>query len=324
MPITRRRLLGASLASLGVAHAPAFAQAWPTRSVHLICPYGAGGSSDILTRMLADALSTRLGQTFVVENKVGAGTRIANEFVARAAPDGYTLLFGVAANLAVGPATMKSPPYDPTRAFTPIVEVSRGPYLFMVRADAPARTMKEFIEWTRANPGRANYASPGQGSVHHLATEMFKQKTGADLSHVPYKGGAALTAALLSGEVHGLFDSPTAYLSHLRAGTIRALAVTGDRRLAALPEVPTLAEQGLPTLDVHSWWGFVGPAGMPPEIVAKLNAEITKALGDPELKATLAKLGTEPTPGTPEAFRDYIAREWARWREFVATSGLKF
>jgi tripartite-type tricarboxylate transporter receptor subunit TctC len=302
----------------------AFGQAYPVRPVTLVNGFPPGGATDVVLRQIASKLGERLGQPAVVENRPGAAGTIAAAAVSRAAPDGYTLLFGVAANLAVGPATMQPPPYDPTRAFTPIVEVSRGPYLWMVRADAPARTMKEFVEWTRAHPGKANYASPGQGSVHHLATEMFKRKTGADLSHVPYKGGAALTAALLAGEVHGLFDSPTAYLAHLRAGKIRALAVTGERRLPALPEVPTLAEQGLPTLDVHSWWGFVGPAGMPAEIVARLNAEITNTLADPDLKATLAKLGTEPTPGTPEAFRAYIAQEWARWREFVATSGLKF
>ena len=311
-----------ALAAIAFATA-SFGQAYPVRPVTLVNGFPPGGATDTVLRQIASKLGERLGQPAVVENRPGAAGTIGAAAVARAAPDGYTLLFGVAANLAVGPATMKQPPYDPTTAFTPIVEVSRGPYLWMVRADAPARSMKEFIEWTRANPGKANYASPGQGSVHHLATEMLKQKTGADLSHVPYKGGAALTAALLGGEVQGLFDSPTAYLSHLRAGTIRALAVTGDRRFAPLPEVPTLAEQGLPALDVHSWWGFVGPAGMPAEIVARLNAEITRTLADPELKATLAKLGTEPTPSTPEAFRAYIAQEWVRWKEFVATSGLK-
>src|SRR5690606_2033299 len=312
-----------AVAAIALA-APAAGQQYPSRPVTLVNGFPPGGATDTVLRHIASKLDEHLGQPTVVENRPGAAGTIAAAAVSRAAPDGYTLLFGVAANLAVRPATMETPPYDPTRAFTPIVEVSRGPYLFLVKADAPARTMKEFIEWTRAHPGKANYASPGQGSVHHLATEMFKRKTGADLSHVPYKGGAALTAALLSGEVDGLFDSPTAYLSHLRAGSIRALAVTGAKRLSAVPDVPTLAEQGLPPLDVHSWWGFVGPAGMPADIVARLNAEITKTLADPELKAALAKLGTEPTPGTPEAFGAYIAQEWTRWRDLVKTAGLKF
>jgi tripartite-type tricarboxylate transporter receptor subunit TctC len=247
---------------------------------------------------------------------------IAAGAVARAAPDGYTLLFGVAANLAVGPATQKAPPYDPTRAFTPIVEMARGPYIWIVRADHAATDMKQFVDWTRANPGKAHYASPGLGSVHHLATEMLKQKTGASMVHVPYKGGAALAAALLGGEVQGMFESPGTHLGNIRGGKMRALAVTGSKRLAGLSEVRTLEEQGLPALDVNSWWGIVGPAGMPAEIVRRLNADIAAVLGGAELKSALEKLTIEPSPGTPEAFGAHIRAEYTRWREFVATSGL--
>jgi tripartite-type tricarboxylate transporter receptor subunit TctC len=303
--------------------ATATAQSYPARPVTIVNGFPPGGATDGVVRSIAEKLTKRLGQPVIVENRPGGAGTIAAAGVARAAPDGHTLLFGVAANLAVAPATMPKPPYDPTQAFTPVVEIARGPYLWLVRADHAANDMKEFVAWTRANPGTTNYASPGPGSVHHLATELLKQRTGADMVHVPYKGGSALAAALLAGEVHGMFESPAAYLAHIRAGKLRALAVTGDKRLPVLPDVPTLEEQGLPPLPVHSWWGIVGPAGMPREIVARLNAEIAAALAEPDLRATLGRMAVEPTPGPPEAFGAYIALESARWREFVARAGLK-
>jgi tripartite-type tricarboxylate transporter receptor subunit TctC len=317
-----RNMLFAAMLVLGISNA-ALGQSYPSKPVTILNGFPPGGATDVVLRQVAAKLGARLGQPIVVENRPGAAGTIAGATVARAAPDGYTLLFGVAANLAVGPAAMSREPYDPTRVFTPIIEISRGPYIWMVRADAPAQDMRQFIAAARSNPGKANYASPGQGSVHHLATEMLKRNTGVDMTHVPYKGGAALAAALLGGEVQGMFDSPPPYLAHIRAGKLRALAVTGDKRLAALPDVPTLAEQGLPELDVHSWWGFVGPAGLPRDIVAKLNAEVARALADPELQATFAKLNVEAKTSTPEQFGAYIAQEWARWKRFVATSGLK-
>jgi tripartite-type tricarboxylate transporter receptor subunit TctC len=315
-----KRLSAVVLVSLAGA---ASAQTYPARPVTILNGFPPGGATDLVLRQVASTLTGRLGQPVVIENRPGAAGTIAAGAVARAVPDGYTLLFGVAANLAVAPATMPRPPYEPSSAFTAIIEVSRGPYVWLVRSDAAAKDMKEFIGWSRTNPGRANYASPGQGSVHHLATEMLKQATGAQLTHVPYKGGPAMVAALLSGEVQGMFDSPPAHLPNISAGKMRALAITGSRRIAVLPDVPTLAEQGLPDLDVHSWWGFVGPAGLPPEIVRRLNAEIASALADPELKATFARLSIEATPGTAEEFGRFIAQEAARWRQFVATSGLK-
>ena len=315
-----KHLSAALLCALAGAAA---AQTYPHRPVTILNGFPPGGATDTVLRQVASTLTGRLGQPVVIENRPGAAGTIAAGAVARAAPDGHTLLFGVAANLAVAPATMQSPPYDPASAFTAIIEVSRGPYVWLVRSDAPAKDLKEFVGWLRSNPGKANYASPGQGSVHHLATEMLKQGTGAQMTHVPYKGGTAMVAALLSGEVQGMFDSPPAHLPNISAGKMRALGVTGSRRLAALPEVPTLAEQGLPDLDVHSWWGFVGPAGLPPEIVRRLNAEIASALADPQLKATFARLSIEATPGTAEEFGRFIAQEAARWRRFVAASGLK-
>jgi tripartite-type tricarboxylate transporter receptor subunit TctC len=218
---------------------------------------------------------------------------------------------------------MKNPPYDPVTAFTPIIEVARGPYIWMVKPSVPAKDLKEFIAWAKTNPGKVNYGSPGQGSVHHLAGELFKRSAGLDMVHVPYKGGTTAYTALLGGEIDAMFDSMPAPLPHIAAGKIRALAVTGPKRLSALPDVPTMAEQGVPGIDVHFWWGFVGPAGLPKEIVTKLNGDFSAVLADPELKATLAKWNIEPTPGTPEAFGAYIAQESRRWREAVAASGLR-
>ena len=315
----------ALLAFIGLAlSTSAFAQAYPTRPVTILNGFPPGGATDTVLRLIGSKLSDRFGQPVVIENRAGAAGTIAGAAVARAEPDGHTLLFGVAANLAVAPATMKSAPYDPGKAFTAIIEVARGPYIWMVKPAVPAKTMQEFIAWTNKNPGRVNYGSPGQGSVHHLASEMLRQATGVEMTHVPYKGGSTAYTAMLGGEIDAMFDSMPAPLPHIKAGKIRALAVTGSKRLTALPDVPTLVEQGVPGLDVHFWWGFVGPAGLSKTVVAKLNAEITRALADPDMKSTFAAWDIEPTPGTPEAFGAYIVQESARWKAFVARSNLKF
>ena len=314
MAIVRIALLLLALA----ASAGAWAQAFPDKPIRILNGFQAGGPPDIVLRRMAAVLESRLGQPVVVENRPGATGTIAAATVARAQPDGYTLLFGVAANLAVAPAMMAIPPYDPARAFSPIIEVARGPYVWLVRSDAPATTLPEFIAWSRQNPGKLNYASPGQGSVHHLATEMFKQAAGMDIVHVPYKGG--LYAALLAGDVQAMIESMPGPLPHLETSKVRILGITGHRRLRILPHVPTFAEQGVADNDVSSWWGIVGPAGMPDPIVARLNAEIATALAQPDL---LSKWGIEATPGTPAAFGKHIQQEASRWKERVARFAVK-
>jgi len=296
--------------------ASAFAETYPSRPIKVLHGFSAGGAPDAVLRQVAARLERSLCTPVVVENRPGASGTIAAAAVARAEPDGYTLLFGVAANLAVAPALAKPAPYDPVTAFTPIVEVARGPYVWLVRADAPARSMSEFVAWARSRPGQLNYASPGEGSVHHLATEMLKRAAGLDIVHVPVSSGMYLP--LLGGQVDAMFDSMPAPLPHLASGKLRALGVTGAKRLAALPDVPTFAEQDLPGIDVNSWWGFVGPAGLPRDVVQRLNAEIGKALADPELAAALAKMAIEPSPSSPEAFGAYLAQEVARWKQVVA------
>ena len=283
--------------------------------------FAPGGAPDTVLRRIATKLEEQLGQPIVVENRPGASGTIAALAVARAEADGYTLLFGVAANLAVAPAAMAKPPYDAVTAFAPIVEVARGPYLWLVRADAPAANMAAFIAWARDKPGALNYASAGPGSVHHFSGELLKQAARIDMIHVPYKAG--LYAALLGGEVHAMFESMPAPIPHLASGKLRALGVTGAKRLTALPDVPTLAEQGVHGLDVNSWWGFVGPAGMRAATIARLNAEVRRALDDAEIKSTLAKWSIEATPGSPEAFGAYIKDEATRWKEIVARTGIR-
>jgi tripartite-type tricarboxylate transporter receptor subunit TctC len=314
----RNGLLFAVLCFAGAA----WGQAYPSKPVTILNGFPPGGPTDLTLRQVSAKLAERLGQPVVIENRAGAAGTIAAAAVARAPADGYTLLFGVAANLAVAPAAMKNPPYDPATAFSPIIEIARGPYLWMVKPDVPAKNLKEFIDWAKKNAGKVNYGSPGQGSVHHLAGEMFRRSAGLQMTHVPYKGGTTAYTALLGGEIDAMFDSMPAPMPHVQAGKIRAIGVTGTKRLAALPEVATLAEQGVPGVDVHFWWGFVGPAGLPKDVVAKLNAELTRALDDPQLKGTFAKWNIELSPGTPEAFGAYIAQESKRWREFIASAGL--
>lgn len=308
---------------LAGAAASVAAQPYPARPLTIVNGFPPGGPTDAALRPIAAKLAERLRQPVLVENRPGAAGMLGAAAVAHAAPDGYSLLFGVAANLAVAPATMRKPPYDPVKSFTAVGEIARGPYLWLVRADNPAHDMAQFIAWTKAHPGQVNYASPGRGSVHHIATEMLKQKTGADMTHVPYKGGAALGAALLGGEVQAMIESPSAYLANIRAGKLRALAVTGSHRLAALPDVPTLDEQGIHGLDVNSWWGLVGPAGLPEEVVVRLNRELRAVLSDPQMQELFARMNVTATPGTPQAFATYVAGEWQRWRGFAATSGLE-
>ena len=272
-----------------------------------------GGSTDIIARQLAAKLSQRFGQQVVVDNRAGASGTIGAASVARAEPDGYTMLFGVAANLAVAPAVLKSLPYDPVRSFAPVVEIARGPYVLTVNPSVPAKDLAEFVAYAKQNPGKLNYGSPGQGSVHHLVNEMLKQATGIDMVHVPYKGGAPMYTAVVAGEVQVLIDGMPGPLAHIRSGKIRALGVTGDKRLAVLPAVPSFAEQGVRGVDAQFWWGIVVPAGTPQPVIARLNAEITRALADPEIRATFENQNIDPSPGTPEAFGAWIAAERARW-----------
>ncbi|MBK0392702.1 Bug family tripartite tricarboxylate transporter substrate binding protein [Ramlibacter algicola] len=314
--LTRRSLiLAACLVQQGVR-----AAGFPERPIKVLHGFPPGGPPDAALRLLARAVEPQLQQPLVIHNQPGAAGMIAAEAVARAAPDGYTLLFGVAANLATGPAIRERPPYAPAD-FSPIAQVARGPYAWLIRADNPARTMRDFVAWVQSRPGKVAYASPGVGSMHHLATLQLQRETGMEMLHVPY-ATSRMYDGILSGQVEAMFESLPSPLPHLKARTLRALAVSGPQRLTLLPDVPTLQEEGISLL-ASSWWGFVGPKALPGSKVDLLNTAINRALDDPQVRSSLAGMGIEPAAGTPREFGDFIWSEYGRWRDLVRSSGLQ-
>jgi tripartite-type tricarboxylate transporter receptor subunit TctC len=313
------RVLFASLALAVSGHA--MAQAFPTKPVTMIVPFPPGGSVDAVARQVAQGMAQYLGQSVVVENKVGAGGTIGSGYVAKAAPDGYTLLLGTTSALAVSPATYKSVPYDPLKSFVPVIEVTRGPFVLTVKNSLPVNDVRELVELARKNPGKLNSGSAGNGSVHHLALEMFKQAANIDIVHVPYKGGAPAWTAVIAGDIDMLFDSmPGPYMFR---GQAKPLAVAGPARLPGLPNVPTFAEMGFPGVQTVFFWAIVAPAGTPPDVVAKLNGALGQTLRDPAVRAEFGKQSMETSPGTSEEIARFMAVEIPRWRQVVQKAGLK-
>ena len=313
-----RFLLALCAFALSVA---ASAQSFPSKPVTMIVPFPPGGSVDAVARQVAAGLGKYLGQSVVVENKVGAGGTIGSGIAAHAAPDGYTILLGTTSALAVSPALYKTVPYDALKSFAPIIEVTRGPFVLSVKNALPVNNVRELVDLAKKNPGKLNSGSAGQGSVHHLALEMFKQAAGIDIVHVPYKGGAPAWTAVIAGDIDMLFDSmPGPYMFR---GQAKPLAVAGPQRLPGLPNVPTFAEQGFPGVETVFFWALLAPAGTPPDVVAKLNAAAGQALRDPGVRAEFAKQSMETSPGTPEEIARFMAQEIPRWREAVQKAGLK-
>jgi len=321
MKLPRRQFLhlAAAAATLPALSQFAIAQSYPTRAVHLLEGFGAGGAPDIVARLIGQSLSERLGQSFVIENRSGASGNIATEAVVRASPDGYTLLLVTAAN-AIN-ATMFDLSFDFIRDIAPIAGIVRVPLVMEVHPSVPARTVAEFIAYAKANPGKVNMASAGTGSIPHVAGEMFKTMAGVDLFHVPYRG-AQVFPALLTGEAQVYFGPLLSSIGYVRAGNFRALAVTTAARSPILPDVPALGET-LPGYEVSAWFGLGGPKRTPEEIIEKLNREVNVSIADPKLEARLADLGGMALGGSPADFAKLISDEVKKWSKVVLAANMK-
>ena len=323
-PPRRLAAFAGLLLALGAgAQAQTSAAAYPNKPIRLVVPFTPGGSTDILARAIGQELGKAWGQSVVIDNVAGAGGGIGADKVAKAPADGYTLLMGHIGTLAVNPSLYPKLPYNPVTDFAPVAWVARVPNVLVVHPGVPAKTTQELVALGKSRPGQLNYGSGGNGSAANLATEYFKLQTGTSLLHIPYRGTVPATTDLLGGQIQVLFTGAPALLGHIKSGQLRALAVSSPQRLEALPDVPTVAEAGYPGFEADQWYGVVAPAGTPPEIVRKLNAQINLALASAEMKARLSSEGATATPTTPEAFGQHIVRELARWKPVISSGRVK-
>ena len=294
---------------------------YPNKSIRLIVPNGIGGSTDLVSRTLAQKLSEGLSQPVIVDNRGGSGGIIGTEMVARAIPDGYTLLVGTIGNLAISPHLYKKLAYDAIRDFAPVAQVSAAAYMVLVHPSLPAKLMKELAALAQATPGQLRYASAGSGTGSHLATELFLSAANIKITHVPYKSGAAMTTSILSDESQVAFNGITSSLPPMKNGRVRVLAVTTPNRVAVAPEIPTIAEAGFPGAVSTSWTGLLAPAGTPKAVVTRLNAEVRKALQSADVKNVLTSAGAEPVGNSPEQFSAYLKTELVKWGKVVRATG---
>ena len=331
-PNRRQAGVSIALAAIGsVAPSALLAQAaWPARPVRIVVPFAAGGTTDILARAMAPELAKAFGQSFIVENRAGAGGNIGAEAVAKSAPDGYTLLMGTVGTHGINRALYARLPYDPIKDFAPVTLVAGVPNVMEMNADRARQlgiqNVRDFIQYAKAHPGRLNMASSGNGTSIHLAGEMFKHMAGVFMTHVPYRGSGPAVMDLLGGNMDVMFDNLPSSIQHIKAGKLKALAVTSASRSAALPDVPTLAEAGGPALkgyEASSWFGLLAPAGTPPDIVARLQQECARALASPAVRDKLEAQGAIPGGSTPAEFARMIDDEHAKWAQVVKASGAK-
>jgi tripartite-type tricarboxylate transporter receptor subunit TctC len=315
----RRSFLSTSLTSsacFALAATPAFAQTYPNKPVRMIVPFPAGGATDILARALSIKLGEKLGQNVVVENRPGAGGTIGSQAVAQATPDGYTILLATSSTHSIGPVINTKIPYDAQNDFTALGQVASSPNIVLVPLSSPAKTMREFTEYAKKNPGKLNYASSGNGTIVHLTSELYKAQSGTFIVHIPYRGTALAIPDLISGKVDVMFDSLVTGLPHVKDGKLRALAVTSDKRSSLAPDLPTVADQ-LPGFESVTWFGLYGPKALPQDVVQKLNTALNAALADTDVKERFARLGAEPTPGTAAAFASLAQSERAKWKRII-------
>jgi tripartite-type tricarboxylate transporter receptor subunit TctC len=316
------RLAAVALAALA---APVLAQAqgYPSKPIRIVVPFAPGGTSDILARALGPHITSAWNQPVIVENRTGANGNVGADYVAKSAPDGYTMLLSDVGALAINPSVYASMPYDPVKDFSPIVMVSYSPHVLAVHPSVPVNSVQELIAYARANPGKMNFANSGTGGAPHLAGVDFAARTGINWTYIPYKGGSAAVVDVIAGNANVLFNGMLATYPSVKGGRLKGLAVSSAERVPSAPELPTLVESGLPGFVTGSYQGLLAAAGTPRDIVGKLNAEFTRILNTAEMKAMLAKQGTEVRAGTPEALGSFIASEKARWAKVVREAGIK-
>jgi tripartite-type tricarboxylate transporter receptor subunit TctC len=296
---------------------------WPSKPIRIIVPYAAGGFADLRARQLGMRLDKLLGVTIIVDNKAGAGGVIGTDAIAKAAPDGNTIGMGNLAPLAVNVSLMKRLPYDPLKDLQPIIMIERAPLILMTHPDSGIKSVTDLIAQAKAKPGQFGFGSSGIGGAHHLSGEMLKMMTGIELTHVPYKGGGPAATDLVAGHIPLMFELGYSALPNLRAGKLRPLAVTSSKRLAVLPDVPTMAEAGVPGFESYNWQGVIAPAGTPAAIIARLNAELNAILKDPEIRKSIEDTGAQVGGGTPEEFASFIRAETATWAKVVAAAKIE-
>lgn len=316
------RKLVAGLALLAFA-AGASAQAYPAKPIRIVVPFPPGGAVDFYARVVQPPLSEILGQQVVIENKSGASGMVGAEAVAKSPPDGYTLLLGNIASLAINVGIYPKMPYDPLKDFTPIIRTVDVNYVLVVHPSLPVKSVPELIAYAKANPGKLSYGSAGSGSLPHLGTELFKAQTGTDMVHIPYKGGGPMVTDLLGGSVQLVIADQANLMPHVQSGKLRALAVATPKRSPNAPELPTIAETGLAGFDATAWQGLAGPAGLPPDIVKRLNDAFNQVMAMPAVREKLLGGGLEPVGGTPEQFGRFIASEIAKWTKIAKDVGAK-
>jgi tripartite-type tricarboxylate transporter receptor subunit TctC len=322
--MTKRRLLSLILVLAGaLACAPALAQPkWPDKPTRIIVPFPAGGSTDVVARIIAQRLSERFGQPFVVENRPGAGGNIGTDSVAKAAPDGYTLAMSTSGPLANNKFLYKSMGYDPEKDLSPVILVGEIPLVIAAHPGVPAANLREFAELARKQPGKLNAGSPGNGTIGHLALELFKTVTRTDMVHVPFKGDAPAMTDLLAGNLQIVASPVTSYIKNIQAGKIKALGMTSRTRFATLPDTPTALELGI-DVEAYVWFGLVGPAGLPRAVVEALNREVNAILAAPDMRARLTEFGAQAGGGAPERLSSLIASDAAKWKRVIETAGVK-
>ena len=322
--ITRLIRAGArrSVLALALFAATASAQTYPTKPIRLVVPFPPGGVADLIARPLAEKLSSTLGQPVVVDNRGGATGTVGAAAVANAPADGYTLLLGTTNEIAMSPTLYKSLPYDPTKAFAPVAPVAEFPNVLVIGPSVKANSLKELIALAKSKPGKLTFASSGAGSTNHLTAELFKSIAGVDVIHVPYKGGGPALNDLLGGHVDAMFATLPSAVAHIKSGKLKALAVTGERRSGALPDVPTATEAGAPGLVVTTWNGVLAPAGTPPAVLERLHREVTAAASQADIKERYAAAGAETMTSSSDQFRNAIQKDYARWAQVIKQAGI--